>query len=303
MICRYRGPDEITRSQQLTLFALYYHYTGDPSNIFTRHHDTIMVQVNQLRAVRAHAKTLPTSSPAYGIPTGNTVDDDSGTTIECGTTYGTNANFPRSGSQTDGKHDCVTQLPDFDIAFHTIVAFREIADVFAQLPGSNRTAEAKALLQEAEELRADVLTAMQRSKVPGEDKLVNGRNISCIPCHPGWISCKNPAAHPHFSKPTADVMCGAMSASQEARAVLPPALFQDIYDYSYDPTAVQARIDGWACGDDCLSQDNIEGFLVRYFGLMSHESTRGTWTCSEVAELPRTTASTGASTVCVKPDL
>ena len=195
--------------------------------------------------MQAHAKTLPKSSPAFGIPTGNTVDDDSGTTIECGTTYGTDANFPRSGSQADGKHDCVTQLPDFDIAFHTIVAFREIADVFARVPGANRTEEAKALLQEADDLRDDVLTAMQRSKVSGEDKLVNGRNISCIPCHPGWISCKNPAAHPHFSKPTADIMCGAVAASQEARAVLPPAMFQDIYDYSYDPTAVQSRVDSW----------------------------------------------------------
>ena len=65
--CRYRGPDEITRSQQLTLFALYWHYTGDPTQIFTRHHDTIMVLVNQLRAVRVR-KTPPLFAlPVYNL--------------------------------------------------------------------------------------------------------------------------------------------------------------------------------------------------------------------------------------------
>ena len=50
---RYRGPDECSRAQQLTLFALFFQYTGDPTGIFTRHHDKIMVMINQLRAVRA----------------------------------------------------------------------------------------------------------------------------------------------------------------------------------------------------------------------------------------------------------
>ena len=55
--------------------ALYYSYTGDPTNILGRYHEAVLALVNQMRAVRAKALRLPRSDAAFGMPTGNTVDD------------------------------------------------------------------------------------------------------------------------------------------------------------------------------------------------------------------------------------
>jgi hypothetical protein len=64
----------VSNCQHLSEIALYQAYTGDPTNILGRYHTAIMALVSQLKAVRAKALRLPSTSPAYGIPTGNTVE-------------------------------------------------------------------------------------------------------------------------------------------------------------------------------------------------------------------------------------
>ena len=90
-----------------------------------------------------------------GIPTGNTVDDLFGTSVECGTT------FPDGKGGPGG--DCETRLPAFDIAFKMIRAFRELGDTWVAMgaapqPGqpANLTAEGHVLIQEAAALENDV---------------------------------------------------------------------------------------------------------------------------------------------------
>ena len=273
--------------------ALYYSYTGDPTNILGRYHEAVLALVNQMRAVRAKALRLPRSDVAFGMPTGNTVDDLYGTSVECGTTY------------PDGKAgpggDCNTQLPSFDIAFKMIVAFRDLGDAWISMGAAgpkagqklpaNLTAEGKALLSEAEALRNDTLTAFYRGTVTTENRTVNGRNVTCHPCHAGWISCdpKGDVTGKHYNRPSADVMCGAMQVSNEAYAVLPPADFQDIFDY-------QTEGANWDDVQFNLNVDNPQAALATFFVTASRIMTRGTWTGAEIGG-SGAQAGTGVSTV------
>ena len=36
----------------------------------------------------------------------------------------------------------------------------------------------------------DAAVATNRSAVPAEAKMINGRNVSCYPCHAGWVRNK-----------------------------------------------------------------------------------------------------------------
>jgi hypothetical protein len=161
------------------------------------------------------------------------VDDLFGTSIECGTT------FPDGKAGPGG--DCETRLPSFDIAFKMIQAFRDLGDAWVAIgtasprPGlpANLTAEGELLIAEAEALRNDTLTAFRKGVVHTENRTWDGRLVPCHPCHAGWISC-NPHADvtgKHYSRPSADVMCGAMQVSSQAYAALPAAAFADVFDY------------------------------------------------------------------------
>lgn len=178
---------------------------GDPSGIFQRHLPKIMNYIHEYRAVRAKSLTLPKTDAAYGIPAGDTIDDLWGTAVDCGTTYPDGSGGPRG--------DCIVALPDYGIAFKMISAFRSMAEVFLQIDGRNSsssttvaaaaaasgsaaasfnlTAEAESMLAESLQLLKDTAVSANRSAVPAEGKIIDGRNVSCYPCHPGWISCKS----------------------------------------------------------------------------------------------------------------
>ena len=70
--------------RQLTTFALYHSYTGDPDGLLLQHFDRIQGLVAVLRRIRAKALTLPKDHPAHGMPAGNDEADLGGSSIECG---------------------------------------------------------------------------------------------------------------------------------------------------------------------------------------------------------------------------
>ena len=80
----YRGPEMPMHGRQLTTFALYHSYTGDPDGLLLQHFDRIQGLVAVLRRIRAKALTLPTDHPAHGMPAGNDEADLGGSSIECG---------------------------------------------------------------------------------------------------------------------------------------------------------------------------------------------------------------------------
>ena len=75
--------------------------------------------------------------------------------------------------------------------------------------------------------RLQTIAAFRRSAIPSESKVVNGRNVSCHPCHAGWISCdpKKTGARQGYHRPSADVMCGAMQATVDAWCEKPISFF------------------------------------------------------------------------------
>ena len=110
--------------RQLTLFALYHSYTGDPSGLLLKHYAKIQGIVNLLRHLRARSLQRNHTDPAYGMPAGNDEADLFQDCIECGTTFG------------DTPGDCVTELPYISIAAEMIRGFMELGEVL-QLVGAD----------------------------------------------------------------------------------------------------------------------------------------------------------------------
>lgn len=303
---RYRGPSMSENGAHMEYFAQYWTATGDPSGIFTRHLESIMSYVETYRAIRRQALALPKDSPAYGIPAGNTIDDLWGSAVECGTT------FPDGKGGPGG--DCIVQLPEWHITWAMVSAFRAVGDVFLKIGASNTlslagivtaggsgnkynlTEQGLKMLEEADELLQDAAVAANRSAVPGEGILINGRNVSCYPCHAGWGSCKTGFKHPGFIRPTADIMCKTMGVPAyacEPAGPFPKQLCDDISDYDRvfnggSPTPPPP----------VSSNDQSRMALYKVFDTAANSMTRGTWTGAEVPSYgdPQGTGS-GVSTV------
>ena len=163
----YRGPEMPHHGRQLTLFALYHSYTGDPSGLLLKHYAKIQGIVNLLRHLRARSLQRNHTDPAYGMPAGNDEADLFQDCIECGTTFG------------DTPGDCVTELPYISIAAEMIRGFMELGEVL-QLVGADAqrpdvTAEGAAMVSEARELRRDFEQRMAASK------LVDANGTTCQP--------------------------------------------------------------------------------------------------------------------------
>ena len=80
-----------------------------------------------------------------------------------------------------------------------VSGFRAMADVFLQIGGIvtagsgntyNLTAQGLSMRAEADELLRDAAVAVNRSAVSAEAFLINGRNVSCYPCHAGKVNVK-----------------------------------------------------------------------------------------------------------------
>lgn len=277
---RFRGPSLTEQAGQLQLMAQYYTQTGDPTDIFRRHLPKIMNYIHEFRAVRAKALTLPKSDPAYGVPAGNTIDDLWGTAIECGTT------FPDGSGGPQG--DCNVALPDYHIAWGMIGAFRSMAKAFQHIGGTvgivavasggsaisyNLTAEAESMLAESLQLLKDTAVAAARSAVPAEGLIIDGRNVSCYPCHAGWSSCKTGFKEPGFVRPSADIMCHAMSVPAYAAEVWPPQLYKDVNDYKTAFEGKSQKVES--------TNDQVRRKLFDWFQYGANGMTRGTWTGAE----------------------
>eukprot|EP01052_Picozoa_sp_SAG31_P032453 SAG31_NODE_3561_length_4122_cov_2.472036_2_plen_637_part_00 len=195
---RYRGPSFTSNALHLEHVARYYIYTGDPTDMLGRYHENIMWIVEAFRTIRAKAKELPESAPAYGMPAGDTIDDVPGTSIECGTTFG-KAVYDGDGGLPAG--DCLTQLPFYGIAFGMVHSFKSLGQVWQQ-KGGIFAAEGLKLIAEAAELRADIITSIQRSAVPPPGPVPCTTVPQRCPNHPSRTWCASNKAPGQCDKPS-----------------------------------------------------------------------------------------------------
>jgi hypothetical protein len=195
---RYRGPSFTSNAYHLEHVARYFTYTGDPTDILGRYHQNIMWLVDAFRTIRLQAKQLPPSSPAYGMPAGDTIDDVPGTSIECGTTFG-KAVYDGAGGLPKG--DCLTQLPFYGIAFGMVRGFNALGKVWEQ-KGGDYAAEGAKLLQEAAELRNDIITSVRRSAVAPPGPVPCTVVPQPCPSHPGRTWCASDKAPGQCDKPS-----------------------------------------------------------------------------------------------------
>lgn len=154
--------------------------------------------VGAFRTIREQAKQLPHSSPAYGMPSGDTIDDVPGTSIECGTTFG-KAVYDGAGGLPKG--DCLTQLPFYAIAFGMVRSFNALGKVWQKM-GGDYVAEGAKLLQEAAELRADIITSIRRSAVAPPGPVPCTVVPQPCPSHPGRTWCASDKAPGQCDKPS-----------------------------------------------------------------------------------------------------
>ena len=93
-----------SHGRELSVYAQYYRYTGDPHGYLTKYFDRIQGRTQMLMQRRAQALRLPPSNPAYGMLRGDGNEDLGSTEIGCGTAH------------PDGNMgDCQTELPYISI--------------------------------------------------------------------------------------------------------------------------------------------------------------------------------------------
>ena len=65
---RFAETSQANSARELTLFAQYYDYTGDPDQLLLKYHEKIEYLVEQMFIMRKRGLALPKTSAAYGMP-------------------------------------------------------------------------------------------------------------------------------------------------------------------------------------------------------------------------------------------
>ena len=107
--------------RELTIYAQYYRYTGDPQGLLVRYFDRVMGRVYMLLARRREAQKLPRDAQAYGMLSGDANEDLGASEIQCGTTY------PQS---IEAMGDCQTELPFISITAEAWRGYSELGPVY-----------------------------------------------------------------------------------------------------------------------------------------------------------------------------
>jgi hypothetical protein len=303
---RYRGPEMALHGHQLTIFAMFFHYTGDPTGILTRHFDKIHGLAQMLLARRAQALTLPKSSVGYGMPRGNDEADLNGNTVNCANTF---------DAQGKPPGDCVTELPYISIAGMMFRGFHELGPVLTTLGktanrqdmsslGAQLTAEAPLLL-------SDFHASLERAAIKHP-----GSNLTCHPHIPGWGCATPKGGHCNasngcgptdhsgsFDYPTLDVFCNSRTYPEAMwSGALPRQVAREMVSYiahtegfltmsASDMTWCTFVQHGWGYG--LILNDFIDEFLLFTYSMAAHSYTRGTWTAAECAVGDRSGSSSG----------
>jgi hypothetical protein len=266
----YRGPETGQYGRMLTVVAQYANYGGNP-NVLLRRRARIDGVTNLLLGMRAKAKTLPSTDPAYGMIAG--------------------------WSEADASLDPEPQRymqPYFSNSTEAARGFRDLGRVWEKIGKRQKDESLRAwgrrLQREAVELRRDIDAAISRSMltVDGERILPAIAGVK----EPFHIVVPHDNRDPQYRSYRAymEMMYSGGLTREQTRLIhdyrsnhhdmllgVPTA-------YGYNTSDIAGFL-SYGHGYGLVQHDLIREALLLTYSTMAHQYTRGTWTAPETRNL------------------
>jgi hypothetical protein len=266
----YRGPEVGQYGRMLTVVAEYVDFGGNPG-VLLKHRSRIDGVTNLLLALRAEAKKLPASDPAYGMIAG--------------------------WSEADACLDPEPQRymqPYFSNSTEAARGFRDLGRVWQRIGKQKKDAGlmewGQRLVREASELRIDTDNAISRSilTIDGERILPSIAGAK----EPFHVAVPRDKSDPQFRSYRAymEMMYSGSLTKDQVRMIadyrsnhhdmilgVPTA-------YGYKTTDLAGFL-SYGHGYGLVQHDFIREALLLMYSVMAHQYTRGTWTAPETRNL------------------
>jgi hypothetical protein len=262
----YRGPETGQYGRMLTVLAQFIDFGGDPQ-ILLAHRRRIDGVTRLLLNLRALAKKLPASDPAYGMLAG--------------------------WSEADASLDPQPQRymqPYFSNSTEAARGFRDLGRAWEKIGKQKNNAEliawGRRLQREAAELRKDLDTSLSRSMLTldGEKILpsIAGAN------EPFHVVVPRDAADPQYRSYRAYMEMlhsGSLTADQVQTIVAYRANHHDTIlgvptAYGYNTGDLVGFL-SYGHGYGLIQHDKIREAILLLYSLIAHQYTRGTWLAPE----------------------
>jgi hypothetical protein len=262
----YRGPETGQYGRMLTLVAQYVNFGGDPKILLQRR-SRIDGVTKLLLMLRAKAKTLPASDPAYGMIAGWSEAD------AC-----LDADPPRY------------MQPYFSNSTEAARGFRDLGKVWQKIGKETQdpklTAWGLRLVRESEELQKDIQTAISRSIIQSDGKPVLP-SIAGVK-EPFHVVVARDETDPQFRSYRAYMemlFSGNLTEEQVKMVVNYRSTHHDVIlgmptAYGYSTTELAGFL-SYGHGYGLIQYDMIREALLMMYSDMAHQYTRGTWTAPE----------------------
>jgi len=266
----YRGPETGQYGRMLTVVAQYVNYGGS-SKVLLRQRARIDGVTNLLLGLRAKAKTVPSTDPAYGMIAG--------------------------WSEADASLDPEPQRymqPYFSNSTEAARGFRDLGHVWEKIGVQQKDDSLRAwgrrLQREAVELRKDIDAAISRSilTVDGERILPAIAGVK----EPFHIAVPQDNRDPQYRSYRAYMEMTYSGSLTKEQARLIHDYRSNHHDmllgvptaYGYNTSDIAGFL-SYGHGYGLIQHDMIREALLLTYSTMAHQYTRGTWTAPETRNL------------------
>jgi len=268
----YRGPETGQYGRMLTVVAQFVNFGGDP-HLLLKHRSRIDGVTNLLLTLRAKAKKLPPTDPAFGMIAG----------------------WSEADACLDPQPDRYMQ-PYFSNSTEAARGFRDLGRVWQKIGqrqnDSALVAWGRRLQREAAELRVDIQQSIQRSilTLDGEKILPSIAGVK----EPFHIVVPRDNTDPQYRSYRAYMemlYSGSLSKDEVHTITTYRSNHHDTIlgvptAYGYD-TSDLAGFLAYGHGYGLIQHDMIREALLLTYSVMAHQYTRGTWTAPETRNVLR----------------
>lgn len=266
----YRGPETGQYGRMLTVLAQYVNLGRDP-DVLLRRRSRIDGVTNLLLHLRAKAKSLPVTDPAYGMIAGWSEAD---ACLDPDPPRYMQPYFSNSTEAARGFHD-------LGLVWEKIGKQRHDATLITR---------GKQLVRESRELRRDVETSIARSLlvVDGQKVLPSIAGVQ----EPFHVVVPRDPTDPQYRSYRADMemlYSGSLSAEQSRLIFDYLSTHHDFIAgmptaYGYN-TGVLAGFLSYGYAHALIQHDEVRRALLLLYSDMAHQYTRGTWTAPETRDV------------------